>query len=882
MNDRLLPVVLLFVLAFVMSVPLVNATTLTIANTLPTNAIVDQGQWQSITVSVSGGTAAATNTFSVNVVNSISPGLIVNTIVSSALSTNTFTATWFVGANEPSNSPIDVNVLVTDSASDTPANTVYSTYKAYNALQTPTLATPSNTMLDAGQYVLITPTISGGAPNYVQNIIISNSITKVPINSISAIVSSGTAELFYLPSWVVGNSLQVNVVITDSATTNSIANSIYVPLGFNSVLNSAPTFSISNTLVDSGQYSTFTVNTVSPGGTSPYNALFTISNSVTGAVVNSILVTGATPTATFYFPSWYAGNTLRANVLIRDSATTNGIANSIYVPLGFNSVLNSAPTFSISNTLVDSGQYSTFTVNTVSPGGTSPYNALFTISNSVTGAVVNSILVTGATPTATFYFPSWYAGNTLRANVLIRDSATTNGIANSIYSPLGFNSVLTGTPSLLISNTLAIDSGQWETLTASGWSAGTTPYTINFLVYNSVTNVIVFNDLLTGDIATSNTFTFQVTGNSGNTLNANVFVKDSASTAVTVNSVLSQTITVNTALSTPTISPSSAQSYTTGQTVTFAAYETGGSLPYTYNFLVYNSDTNIIVANMLTTSNSFAYVLPSGEAGNTLNANVFVTDNAVSGTVNSILSGLITVSSPPPCSNCVQGSGGSGVFLTTTIVKTTTTVPQTTVPQTTAPSTTTIPFSITTNNTFSNSSATNINVTNVGLLLTIVAQGNGSKGKVTVTNVTNNVPNPPQGFATVVAVNISIAAPNVSTNVTFAYPCAISASKIAPYKLENGTWQPIPKFTVNAARCLVAFSITNDPIIGLFQNTVQQPTSASANSTTVPPPLTAQTTVPAYSSATPTGSYVLWIIVAIVVIIFVVWYLNKGQRRRLK
>ncbi len=779
MNDRLLPVVLLFVLAFVMSVPLVNATTLTIANTLPTNAIVDQGQWQSITVSVSGGTAAATNTFSVNVVNSISPGLIVNTIVSSALSTNTFTATWFVGANEPSNSPIDVNVLVTDSASDTPANTVYSTYKAYNALQTPTLATPSNTMLDAGQYVLITPTISGGAPNYVQNIIISNSITKVPINSISAIVSSGTAELFYLPSWVVGNSLQVNVVITDSATTNSIA-------------------------------------------------------------------------------------------------------NSIYVPLGFNSVLNSAPTFSISNTLVDSGQYSTFTVNTVSPGGTSPYNALFTISNSVTGAVVNSILVTGATPTATFYFPSWYAGNTLRANVLIRDSATTNGIANSIYSPLGFNSVLTGTPSLLISNTLAIDSGQWETLTASGWSAGTTPYTINFLVYNSVTNVIVFNDLLTGDIATSNTFTFQVTGNSGNTLNANVFVKDSASTAVTVNSVLSQTITVNTALSTPTISPSSAQSYTTGQTVTFAAYETGGSLPYTYNFLVYNSDTNIIVANMLTTSNSFAYVLPSGEAGNTLNANVFVTDNAVSGTVNSILSGLITVSSPPPCSNCVQGSGGSGVFLTTTIVKTTTTVPQTTVPQTTAPSTTTIPFSITTNNTFSNSSATNINVTNVGLLLTIVAQGNGSKGKVTVTNVTNNVPNPPQGFATVVAVNISIAAPNVSTNVTFAYPCAISASKIAPYKLENGTWQPIPKFTVNAARCLVAFSITNDPIIGLFQNTVQQPTSASANSTTVPPPLTAQTTVPAYSSATPTGSYVLWIIVAIVVIIFVVWYLNKGQRRRLK
>ena len=779
MNDRLLPVGMLFVLAFVMSVPLVNATTLTIANTLPTNAIVDQGQWQSITVSVSGGTGAATNTFSANVVNSISLGQIVNVIISSALSTNTFTATWFVGANEPSNSPIDVNVLVTDSASDTPANTVYSTYKAYNALQTPTIATPSNTMLDAGQYVLITPTISGGAPNYVQNIIISNSITKAPINSISAIVSSGTAELFYLPSWVAGNSLQVNVVVTDSATTNAIA-------------------------------------------------------------------------------------------------------NSIYVPLGFNSVLNSAPTFSISNTLVDSGQYSTFTINTVSPGGTSPYNALFTISNSVTGAVVNSILVTGATPTATFYFPSWYAGNTLRANVLIRDSATTNDIANSIYSPLGFNSVLTGTPSLSISNTLAIDSGQWETLTVSGWSAGTTPYTINFLVYNSVTNVIVFNDLLTGDIATSNTFTFQVTGNSGNTLNANVFVKDSASTAVTVNSVLSQTITVNAALQTPTISPSSAQSYTTGQTVTFAAYETGGSTPYTYNFLVYNSNTNIIVANMLTSSNSFAYVLPSGESGNTLNANVFVTDNAVSGTVNSILSGLITVSSPPPCSNCVQGSGGSGVFLTTTIVKTTTIAPQTTVPQTTIPSTTTIPFSLNANYNFSNSSATDINVTNVGLLLTIVAQGNGSKGKVTVTNVTNNVVMPPQGFADIVAVNISIGAPNVSTNVTLSYPCAIPASKVAPYKLANGTWQPISKFTVNAARCSVAFSITNDPIIGLFQNTAQQPASAPANSTTVPQPLTAQTTVPAYSPATSIGSYVLWIIAGVVVIIFVVWYLNKGQRRRLK
>src|SRR5208282_5192465 len=301
---------------------------------------------------------------------------------------------------------LKVNVMIKDSApTNALANSIY-TYVGFNAvLQTPTLSV-SNILIDAGQYSTFTATITGGTSPYVANFIIANSVTNKPINSI-LITSASPSGTIYFPSTLAGNTLEANVVVLDSATTNALTNSIYTYLGFNAVL-ATPTITLTNTMIDAGQFTTITAT--ESGGSSPYTANFVVSNTVTGKVVNSLIVTSAAPVGTLYFPSILIGNTLQVNVLIADSAPTNALANSIYTYVGFNAVLQT-PTLSVSNILIDAGQYSTFTATIT--GGTSPYVANFIIANSVTNMPINSILITSASPVATLYFPSIYAGNTL-------------------------------------------------------------------------------------------------------------------------------------------------------------------------------------------------------------------------------------------------------------------------------------------------------------------------------------------------------------------------------------------------------------------------------------------------------------------------------------
>ena len=105
--------------------------------------------------------------------------------------------------------------------------------------------------------------------------------------------------------------------------------------------------------------------------------------------------------------------------------------------------------------------------------------------------------------------------------------------------------------------------------------------------------------------------------------NSNYYTK--APLVNSTNTTLSLTIL-------PQINPTmtgSANSVSTGSSITFTASTNGGESPYTYNFMVYNSSTNALVANMLFTdvasaTNSFAYS-PSSTGG--YYANVIVTDS---------------------------------------------------------------------------------------------------------------------------------------------------------------------------------------------------------------------------------------------------------------
>ena len=98
-----------------------------------------------------------------------------------------------------------------------------------------------------------------------------------------------------------------------------------------------------------------------------------------------------------------------------------------------------------------------------------------------------------------------YGVFSVNANLFNGDSSyiVTNALPAIIINP-----ALT-IPTLSFSNTPTFTTNQWETLTATG-AGGSTPYTINFLVYNSVTNVLIGNLLLIGSPTPTNTYTFQV------------------------------------------------------------------------------------------------------------------------------------------------------------------------------------------------------------------------------------------------------------------------------------------------------------------------------------------------------------------------------------
>ncbi|MDE1859947.1 MAG: hypothetical protein KGH67_05485, partial [Candidatus Micrarchaeota archaeon] len=103
---------------------------------------------------------------------------------------------------------------------------------------------------------------------------------------------------------------------------------------------------------------------------------------------------------------------------------------------------------------------------------------------------------------------------------------------------------------------------------------------------------------------------------------------------------------------TPTLSASTSPNATAGRDEKFSATVSEGAAPYTYNFLVYNSVTNQQLGNDLTTSNTFNWLIPTADVGNTITANVFVTDSEPTKvTTNSINLPAITIG--PSSSNAL-------------------------------------------------------------------------------------------------------------------------------------------------------------------------------------------------------------------------------------
>jgi hypothetical protein len=523
------------------------------------------------------------------------------------------------------------------------------------AQNTVTIMALSNTLIDQGQSILFTAAGNAGIGPYTYNYEIVNTLTSVVIaNMLFTGVTTSTNTFFWTPPSVdcpgtinCGNTLEANVYITSTTT---LSNSIYYFIGYNSVFT--PTLTASNTpTVDTSQYEKFTASFT--GGTGPYTYNYQVVNTITSTVIANELFVGNAYTSNTWLwliPAIDAANTIKVNVIVTDSATTKVITASSYTSTITVNVLMSLPTLALSNTLIDQGQGILFTANTLANQGTPTYTYNYQVVNTITGTTIANMLFTGNSYTSNSWFwipPSvdcpttTNCGNTLKANVLITDSASTPNTVNSIFQKFGYNSILiTPTISPMAINTL--DQGQSISIAAYE-TGGTLAYTYNFLVFNAVSNVIVANM-----ITTSNSFSFTSNSfwTSNSPLKANVLILDSATTNTFANSINSANIVANTALAIPTISTSNTLMDQNQYTV-IAAYETGGTGPYTYNFLVFNAVSNVIVANRITTSNSFSFQSNSFWTSNSpLEANVFILDSATTNTfTNSINSGNIFTNS---------------------------------------------------------------------------------------------------------------------------------------------------------------------------------------------------------------------------------------------
>ncbi|MGD0729153.1 MAG: hypothetical protein ABR981_03705, partial [Candidatus Micrarchaeaceae archaeon] len=733
--------------------------------------------------------------------------------------------------------------------------------------------------------VIFTANVIGGTSAYTYNFQIINTVTPTTVLGNYLAINSFTGNTFSwtIPSADAGNTVEANIIITDSATTNEITNSIYS--GTLTIISgytppTTPTLTLSNTLIDQGQSILFTANTIPGLGLSPYSYAYNVYaynvlNSANALIAN-MLFTANTYTSNSWFwtpnANLYAGNTMfYANVAITDAhpTTVNSVANYF----GYNSLLIAAvPTES--NALIDLGQVSLLTAQP--SGGTLSYsyNWYANYGSSVTCSGTGN-QISGATS-------STYLASTTTTNSYayrVTDSASVHVSACSLGNTITVNAIL-NQPTISTSNAL-MDQNQYAVI-ASYETGGTLPYTYNFLVFNAVSNTIVANM-----ITTSNSFAFQSNSywNSNSPLRANVFVLDGATTNTFANSVNSGNLIVNSILITPTISSSNTV-LAEGQYTVIASYEIGGTPPYTYNFLVFNAVSNVIVANMITTTNTFTLQSNSLWTSNSpLEANVLVMDSATTSTsVNSVNSGEIIVStisststlSTSTISNGGGGGGGGGGL------------PCNPYPACESSQSTTISTSSTTSTTSTTSTSTILNRTVTPLATSFTL--NVSNGTLSVKNNTSGkldtnfsllkdisrLPSPPSGYSILYSINISSKFTTPSTvSITTNYQCGISSNLVEPFLLQNNSWYEINPYSINSNSCTETFNAPGISTIAMFVGSGAAKVTIITVSTTIP-----TTTIPSESLSIPIQyEEIAAAVLIIAVIITLAYYLAIIKRK---
>ena len=319
----------------------------------------------------------------------------------------------------------------------------------YTAPTLATCGTPTNTIVDVGQYVSETCTWTVGslADAVTQNAFSSTNLANTMMTNTIASTSSGSVtntfqvnSLFISPN----SPFAFNIIVTDAhpTTINSVPSAtvtIYSALSANPI-------TAANNIYQGYSVGPATIRLNAAGGapTLKYN-WFSYDGTLSPICNNANVISGQTG-STLNINSYLAATgitTFSYNAV--DGATTNSVACSAGYTVD-DPTISSFPPFP-ANAAVGQNNV-TFMATWVAIPGTSTYVANYMIYNSVTGAFVTNQLYTGIASSTTSNSWQWtigstYGGNTFKVNVVIGNSISGSQAVSTYISALN---VLATTP----------------------------------------------------------------------------------------------------------------------------------------------------------------------------------------------------------------------------------------------------------------------------------------------------------------------------------------------------------------------------------------------------------------------------------------------------
>ena len=669
-------------------------------------------------------------------------------------------------------------------------------------------------------------------------------------------------------------------------TTNSINSEVTV----NPTL-SAPAISPSNPPIDSGQSVNLTVAWT--GGTSPYTVKYYLGTSATCSSDTTLVATHSSISGTSNTLSVSPTSSTYYCATVTDSATTPETTTSGATILGTwtaqNSLLN---TFSGGSCVLDA--------NTI-------FCADGNIANTVESApITNNVIGTWTSQNSLLNI--FYTGScVLDANTIF---CADGGNANTVESnPITNNVIGTWTSQNSLLNTFRSGSCVLDVNTifcVDGYPTYNTvesaPITNNVIGTWTSQNSLL-NSFFGGSCVLDANTIFCADGNIANTVESAQITDNVIGTWTAQNSLLnnmdggscvldantifcagggvlgsntvesapiltvgSTEVVVNPALGIPTLTASNTLTVYAGNYEAFGSSWSGGTPPYTANYQVFNTTTGTVISSALYTgitgtSNTFLWLVPAAAEGNTVSANVLITDSASTPeSANSASTAAITI--PKSKTNSVSNpyaGGPTGYFgpnstlsssttSTSTSSSTSTILPATTITQITAsPGATLI---------CNDTSGYYIHYPSLNATFHTMP---GLSGCFSITAVNVTPEYRALNHSVMVAINYSFSNMDVSSNITIHYPCGTAPSTIAPFILRNGTWDKINPFILNVAACTITFAAPVNPVIAILNTSTSTSVAVTTyNATTV------QTTI---SAQTPTQQQSYLVIAVIIIVI---------------